>query len=272
MVDQNERERELAYRYDLFIASDWAERFDQLVVEHFTYPDEGRFLEVNCGTGNRVLSLVLNSGTVEVVGTDDHGGRLALARAKAETAQADRYAFIEMNPRAMTFPSESFDAVVVDCSLSAPDALGDMVSEAVRVARPGAPIAVKTQVRGSLDEFASVYWEALHNTGIDEQIWTALDNLIHERPTYEDAVSMVRSAGVRKPHAHRSRQEWVFASGAEFLDSPLMNDVFLDHWFSVVPAGLQGHVRQEVALAIDNFRADAYFDVSIKALVVTGQK
>ena len=44
-------EKELAFRYDLFITPDWRDRFDTLINQSIKLPAEARILDVNCGTG-----------------------------------------------------------------------------------------------------------------------------------------------------------------------------------------------------------------------------
>src|SRR5258708_39657420 len=52
--------KELAFRYDLFIAPDWRDRFDTLINENIQLPSEGEILDVNCGTGAHAIELAEN--------------------------------------------------------------------------------------------------------------------------------------------------------------------------------------------------------------------
>ena len=49
-------------------------------------------------------------------------------------------------------------------------------------------------------------------------------------------------------------------------------DLFLDEWFSVVPEDRLAEVREAVRQVIDRESEGAYFDVSAKALVISGVK
>jgi hypothetical protein len=44
-----------------------------------------------------------------------------------------------------------------------------MFAEMVAVAAPGATIALALPTASSFGEFFSIYWEALHNTGLTER-------------------------------------------------------------------------------------------------------
>ena len=272
MANGKERERELAYRFDLFIAPDWGERFDAIVAERVPTPAEGRFLEINCGTGARAIAVAASLVDGEVVGVDPHGERIAIARAKAHAANSERSSFVEADPERLGFEDESFDGVVLDTTLAAPERLGPLTTEAVRVARRDAPVAVKILLRGSFDEFFSVYWEALHDVGIAEEVWGSLERVIVEHPTFEEAVAAMRAAGLRDLETYRTKEEWRFESGAEFFESPLVTDLFLGEWLAIVPEDRVDEVRNGVAAIIDRESNGSYFDVSAKALVVSGKK
>jgi hypothetical protein len=44
-------QKELAFLHDLYIATDWGERFAELVDKHLELPREGRVLYLESGTG-----------------------------------------------------------------------------------------------------------------------------------------------------------------------------------------------------------------------------
>ncbi len=272
MAVDKERDRELAYRYDLFVGPDWGERFNTILDEHVEMPKKGRFLEINCGTGTRALAVSERLDDGDVVGTDPSPERVALARAKATAAGTDRVTFLEADAERLDLEADSFDGVVLDASLADPGRLGPTTAEAVRVAATGAPIAVKVMLRGSFDEFYSIFWEALHDVGIDAAVWTRLEALITGHATLAEALETVRSAGVRNAEPHRSKEEWQFDTGEAFLASPLMADLFLDEALAIVPVDQAGDVRAALARIVDRESDGAYFDVSAKALVIAGMK
>ena len=266
-----EHARERAYRFDLVIATDWCERFDILLGEHLKLPAKGRFLEINCGTGSSVIARASGGADVEVVGTDEDGERITIARSKAEAA-AGASEFHVSSPDDLKLESGCFDAVILDATLEEPARLGPMVAEAVRVAREGAPVAVKTVLRGSFDEFFSLYWEAVHNAGLDDTVWAGLERLITRRPTLHEVIQALRSAHVKGATPHRSKEEWRFQSGKEFLSSPLVTDLFLAEWVAILPEERRADVMRDLASIVDREVDGHYFDVSVHAAVFVGHK
>src|SRR5919205_817928 len=128
-MSTHKSDKELAFLHDLYVATDWGERFAELVDEHVKLPREGRALYVASGTGGHALALAGRAGR-EV---------------------------------------EQFDLVVGDASLVAPERLPEMLSEMVRVAAPGATVALNVATASSFGEFFSVYWEALARAGYEEE-------------------------------------------------------------------------------------------------------
>lgn len=266
-----EHARERAFRFDLVIATDWCERFDILVGEHLKLPAQGRFLEINCGTGSSVIARASRTPDIEVVGTDENAERITIARSKAEAAEVASEFFVA-SPDDLRFESDSFDAVILDATLDEPARLGPMVAEAVRVAREGAPVVVKAVLRGSFDEFFSLYWEAVHNAGLDDAVWADLEQLITRRPTLHDAIQTLRSAHVKSATPHRSKEEWRFQSGKEFLSAPLVTDLFLAEWAGILPEERRADVLRDLASLVDREVDGHYFDVSVHAAVFVGHK
>src|ERR1044071_9975995 len=85
--------KELAYLHELFVATDWGERFAELIDEHLELPKEGRVLYMAAGTGGHAIALQERSSeSLEFLCTDENEESLELARAKA-TALGDAVRF-----------------------------------------------------------------------------------------------------------------------------------------------------------------------------------
>jgi len=103
----------------------------------------GRVLDVGFGTG---LSLPHYSAEVEVVGIDASRGMLAYGQGVVRAAGRDVRLF-EMDAEHLAFADRSFDSVAFNlCLCTIPDP-ERAVREAVRVARPGAPMVFLEHVR-----------------------------------------------------------------------------------------------------------------------------
>lgn len=269
--------QERAYLYDLYVVPAWREVFDQLVDEAVTLPKEGRFLDAACGTGGYALDLAARLGAKgEVVGVDDSPARLALAHSKAEITKVEGVSFEQGELENLSRADEEFDFVIADLSLVPPAELPSraeaILAELTRVAKPGATVVLKLATRGSFDEFYSVYWEALHNLGLEE-FTPQLIELIGERLTVEQAEDLARAAGLKQVSSVTRKHRFDYKDAAAFLSAPLIETEFLDHWLAILDNERDStRVRNELTEVIDQAREGLDFDVSIKATLIIGQK
>jgi ubiquinone/menaquinone biosynthesis C-methylase UbiE len=141
----------------------------------------GRLLDVGFGTG---LSLLSYASEIQVVGIDASPKMLRFARREA-AAHEGRVELAVMDAERLAFPDHSFDSVAFNlCLCTTPDP-ERAVREALRVARPGAPMVFLEHVRSHILPVALVQ-EALNPllVALQEDHWN--------RRTPE----IVRSAGV----------------------------------------------------------------------------
>jgi ubiquinone/menaquinone biosynthesis C-methylase UbiE len=106
----------------------------------------GRLLDVGFGTG---LSVPHYPPAVEVVGIDASLPMLQYAARQGES-EGRRTLLVQMDAERLAFPDRSFDSVAFNlCLCTTPDP-ERAVREAVRVARPGAPMVFLEHVRSHL--------------------------------------------------------------------------------------------------------------------------
>lgn len=269
MIDQ----KELAFRYDLFIAPDWRDRFDTLINENVELAAEGEILDVNCGTGAHAIELAENlRDKGAVIGIDPSEERIAVARAKAQVKKLDNIRFEEGSVSELPFESDRFEAVIGDASMLRGKDFHEFLAEMTRVAQMDGRVILKLATHGSFDEFYSIYWEALHETGIDDDVWSALEQLINERGTVSDVELLAQRSGLRNVQTFVSKEEFSYDSAEAFLDSPLIKDSFLSDWLEIAPEGIRTETRRHIVSIIERDRHHAPFEISIKATVISGVK
>jgi len=266
-------EKELAYLHELYVATDWGERFAELVDEHVKLPEEGRALYVASGTGAHALALATRAPRdLTFVCVDESEERLELARAKAAVVKSDKIEFRHAQLEALAFEDEAFDLVVGDASLVAPERLPEVLAEMVRVAAPGATVSLSVASASSFGEFFSVYWEALAGAGYGEQA-EEVGSFIKELPTVSELEALAAREALEGVESWTSIEEFDYATGREFLDAPLVNDFLLGRWLGSLPDDeARASVLEEVARIIDEDRHEGDFSLSVKATIVVGRK
>lgn len=265
-------DKELAFLHDLYVATDWGERFAQLVDEHVELPKEGRALYVGSGTGGHALALAARGrAALELVGVEESEGQVELARAKAAAFEDAGVDFRHAQLEALSFEDEQFDLVVGDASLVAQERLPEVLAEMVRVAAPGATVSLSLASSSSFGEFFSVLWEALANAGYEEQA-AGVGSLIAELPTVSGVEALARQEALEEVVSWTQVEEFNFTTGREFLDAPLVNDFLLGRWLDSLPDDeARAGVMEEVARIIDDDHGGE-FCLTVKATIIVGKK
>jgi ubiquinone/menaquinone biosynthesis C-methylase UbiE len=289
--------KEAAYLYDLYIVPAWREPFDCIVDDEVTLPEEGKFLDAGCGTGGYAIDMAIRGGNkVEVIGVDPSPERLALARGKAEIKKLNNVIFQEGSLSSLGLASDQFELVIGDASMLPAAGVGANFAELIRVAKKGSTVALKLATRGSFDELFSIYWEALYNLDI-VQYTPQLEELITERLTVTESEELASEAGLKQVRSVTRKERFDFPDAGEFFEAPLIKNVFLAGWLAMLPdEETRRRVQEEMAIIIERERQHMesemppdllpeemkaiidyernkwYFDVSIKATLVLGQK
>lgn len=264
-------DKELAFLQDLFIAPDWGERFAELIDEHVKLPKEGKALYIAAGTGGHALALQERAeNKLDLLCIDENPECLELARAKA-TATDDPIGFDIAQLDNLKLRDNQYDLVIGNASLVSPQRIRKMFSEMIRVAAPSGTIALTLPTASSFGEFFSIYWEALHNSGlIDHE--SDVEKLITELPTISDVEQIAEDEGLREVESWTRIEEFDFDSGEQFLSSPLVSEFLMHEWLALVPDDKRAGVIDEISRLINEERHEAEFALSVKATLVVGQK
>ncbi|HEX7295344.1 MAG TPA: class I SAM-dependent methyltransferase [Pyrinomonadaceae bacterium] len=264
-------DKELAFLHDLFIAPDWGERFAELIDEHITLPKEGKALYLAAGTGGHAMALQERAGEkVQLLCLDENEECLEIARAKATTAnEATQFQFAKVDQ--LPLEENQFDIVIGNASLVPRDRVRKMFAEMVRVAAPGATVLLALPTFSSFGEFFSIYWEALHNTGLTE-LESGVEHLITELPLISEAEQMAEDEGLEAIESWTRIEEFDYDSGEQFINSPLVADFLMEDWLASVPDDWKATVAKEITRLINEERHEAEFALSVKATLVAGRK
>ena len=264
-------EKELAFLHDLYVATDWGERFAELVDAHVELPKEGRVLYVAAGTGGHAMALHERAGEkLELVCVDESDDCLELARAKAAAAK-EPTEFQREEPASLSFPDDTFDCVLGNASMAPAPDLRKVVAELVRVTVPGGTVVWWLPTSSSFGEFFSIFWEALLNAEMEDH-GVDVEHLITDLPTVSDVERLAEEEGLDDVQSWTSIEEFDYQSGEEFLNSPLITDFLLPGWLSSVPEAARGRVQEELARIIDEERHSGEFPLTMKATLVVGKK
>ncbi|MDQ1728594.1 MAG: hypothetical protein QOD33_719 [Pyrinomonadaceae bacterium] len=262
--------KELAFLHELFVATDWGERFAELIDEHVKLPKAGRALYVAAGTGGHAIALQERAGALQFVCLDENEESLELARVKASALKLATE-FRQGKPDQLPFPDDQFDLVVADGSLVHSERMPRVIAELIRVAAPGATVAVALPTLSSFGEFFSIYWEALHNRGLLDHE-ADVESLITTLPAVSFLEELAGAAGLNEVASWTTIEEFAYESSEKFLNSPLIADFLTPIWLETLPADSEPEVVTELARLINEERHEAEFALTVKASLLLGRK
>jgi ubiquinone/menaquinone biosynthesis C-methylase UbiE len=261
----------MAFLQELYVATDWGERFAELIDEHVEVPKKGRILYVAAGTGGHAMALLDRAGgDVTMVCVDESEECLELARAKAAVISGEPE-FYRMQLESLQFEDEQFDLVVGDASLVAPERLPELISEMVRVCKTEGTVALALATSSSFGEFFSIYWEALRSANLEER-GRDVEELIKGLPTISDIEALAEREGLESVTSWTTIEEFDYESGEEFLNAPLITDFLLRNWLASLGAEEHQQVTKEIERIIDEERHDMDFSLTLKATLIVGRK
>jgi ubiquinone/menaquinone biosynthesis C-methylase UbiE len=262
-------QKELAFLQDLYVATDWGERFAELVDEHVELPKQGSTLYLAAGTGEHAMALQERAGKKLIfVCVDENEECLELARAKAAVL-GEQTEFQREDLNALSFPEGRFDLVLGDTSLTPPGDLKQILAEMVRVAKPASAVAFWLPTASSFGEFFSIYWEALLSADLQDH-GIDVETLITEEPTVAVVEALAARAGLENITSWTTVEEFDYESGEQFLNSPLITDFLMKNWLRSVPEAARERVLKELARIIDEERHEGEFALTVKATLVVG--
>src|SRR6266550_7104705 len=263
--------RELAFLHELFVAPDWGERFGELIDEHVTLPKEGEALYVASGTGGHAIALQKRAGNqLKFLCIDENEASLELARVKAVALKLSTE-FRREKVDELTADDNQFDLVVGDGSLVHSERIPRMIAEMTRVAATGATVALSLPTFSSFGEFFSIYWEALHNSGLLDHE-ADVENLITTLPSVFSVEEMAEAAGLEDVTSWTVIEEFDYESSEKFLGAPLISEFLMSIWLETLPPRFHEEVMTEIGRLINEERHESEFALTVKATLVTGRK
>lgn len=263
--------KEVAFLHDLYIATDWGERFAALVDEHIELPEEGTALYVEAGTGGHALAVQERAGAkLELTCVDQNDESLEVARAKAMAVHESTK--FQCEPvQSLSFGEGQFDLVLGNASLVLSESVKPMLAEMVRVTKPGGTAAWWLPTFSSFGEFFSIYWEALQSAGLDDH-GVEVEQMITALPSISEAEQWAADAGLIDITSWTAVEEFDYDSGEQFFNSPMITDFLLPNWLEPVPVDARERVTQELARIIDEERHSGEFGLTLKATLIVGKK
>ncbi len=245
-------------------------------------PQKSTALDVMCGTGSLTLAIIgagagsssLMRGRGEgmrIIAIDPSAPLLDVARKKAGTL-AGRRVFFRSEPAEprLLFDAGVYDLVVSNLGLLKAREPRRLLSEMVRVARPGARVAATLPLRTSFAEFHDLFARALIDLGHKDALLRLSDHQANVLPSPGEARSWLAEASLRETRVDVEHFTLLFAGGRDFFFAPVIEYVLLPAWKEIVGEsgpGMQAIFRRLKEEIDRHCQPSSYDDESLPAVL-----
>lgn len=205
----------------------WAARFGAFLFDHLEIRRNIRGLDVACGAGFPLIELAdVHGSSSYFIGLDIWPEALERARRKMKILGITNAEVREGDAAAMPFDDASFDLITSNLGINNFADVPAALRELYRVAKPGARIALTTNLTGHMaelyDAFRAVAPELRHAINAQEA----------HRGTKDSIVATIDDSGLRVTKAIESEFTIPFADGAALMRHRLVQ-FFKDGWRTV---------------------------------------
>jgi ubiquinone/menaquinone biosynthesis C-methylase UbiE len=210
----------------------WSSRFGALLFDNLELRRGIVGLDVACGAGFPLFELAhVHGPSSRFVGVDIWKEGLARAAKKIPVYGLTNVEVREADGAALPFDDASFDLITSNLGVNNFADPPAVLRECFRVARPGARIAITTNLTGHMAGFYDFYRSTLRQLG-REDLLPALDAQEAHRGTRAEIERMLTDAGFTLTNVVESAFDLRFADGTAMLRHSLVQ-FFLGGWRSV---------------------------------------
>jgi ubiquinone/menaquinone biosynthesis C-methylase UbiE len=210
----------------------WSAMFGLLLLEEVPLANVTNALDVGCGTGFPLIELAERLGDrAHVHGIDPWSGGLKRAAEKIAARGTRNVTLHEGSATAMPFADSTFDLIVSNLGVNNFDDRAAAIRECGRVAKPGATLALTTNLQGHMREFYDVFAGVLRD---DAEASKRLREHIEHRATVANVRELLETGGFKIARVVERESVMRFANGTALLNHYFIKLGFLDAWKKVV--------------------------------------
>jgi SAM-dependent methyltransferase len=141
--------------------------------------------------------------------------------------------------------------------------------ELARVLSDGGTVVVAAVLNTSLPEVDDLLFEGMQHHGVDAPR-RRLDELGDRFASPDRIVGLADTHGFTDLDVERVSWTLSFDSGADFLQAPLIQDVWLPQWMAGIPGDARESVFAQVESSIDTYWADQPFQTDVEVGLLRG--
>jgi ubiquinone/menaquinone biosynthesis C-methylase UbiE len=206
----------------------WGSRFGALLFDNLELRRNVRGLDVACGTGFPLFELAHAHGpSSHFTGVDIWADGLERARRKRAVYGSTNVDLVEADAVSMPFDDQTFDLITSNLGINNFADPPSAMAECRRVAKPGARIAVTTNLTGHMAAFYDVFRDS-----VPAHLVEAVNAQEAHRGTRQTIEDLLGNGGFAVARVVEDAFHLHFADGTALLRHPLVG-FFKDGWMSV---------------------------------------
>lgn len=264
---QSVREQRIARTLDREVAPLWHDRFARLLYRHLPRGADCFTLDVHCGPGRTTYELLERLGpNSRVLALEPDPALRNLAKARMRTEWKRR---VYLKDGALTdvvgMGADTYDLVTANLVLGEVQSFRESLREILRVTKPGGYVLATLPMAGTWAEVEDLFREVLRDASLKDAA-RRLRHLARMRPTGNDLARTIADLGVGPNHfvVEQERASLLFASGREFLFSPVIEHGPLRSWKAILGAHAKPQeLFWKLKEAIDAYHSASVFSVTV---------
>ena len=234
----------------------WSALFGALLLRHVPLRRGATALDLGCGTGFPLLELAQRLGpSSKVYGVDSWAAALGRARQKATAWGMANVELIADDAARLPLPDEHVDLIVSNLGVNNFQDPAAVLRECRRVARPGAALALTSNLQGHMREFYEIFLTVLSELGKHAEMQSLREHIAH-RATVERITRQLTSAGFDVNRVIEESTVLRYADGGAFLRHWFIKLGFLDAWKQVLSPADQTEIFARLEAALDRHAAE----------------
>ncbi|MEZ5306290.1 MAG: hypothetical protein R2684_04000 [Pyrinomonadaceae bacterium] len=256
-------DKELALLRTLTVEPEWTVKFTELFDETVVVGEPRTITYINSGSGTHSIDIADKMGPeVEVFAVSETVELASQSAAKAETTGVGM-------DFSTSDPIGASDLSIADISLLSGEDIKTTILRCIGATNHSTAFFLTSS--GSFGEVFSFLWEVLFELG-KESHEESVAELIGGYPSIAEVEGILKEAGLKNIRSKIKNVPMDFASGKEFVESPLMRYFFLPIWLEAFSSSERDEITKLLAEKIDEELQGLSFRISVKAAIFEARR
>jgi arsenite methyltransferase len=215
----------------------WSAPFGLLLLDRVPLRRGMFVVDVGAGTGFLSVELAQRCGEeARIVAVDPWRPAAERLRRKLDTLGLDNVRVLEDDAAALDLPDDSVDLVVSNLGINNFEHPEAVVHTCVRIMKPGATLALTTNLAGHMEELYRVYRDTLHELDRRDRLST-LEDQVQRRGTIDSVSQLLSGAGLDLIETVTGTFRMRFADGSSMFRHAFVRLAFTPGLRSIAPLG-----------------------------------